>query len=366
MTMIAMDSSEVEPVISDQAQRKLRLAHTPTCVRDGWRTVSRASYQASVYSDSVVEVPEEMYSVETVEFLGFAAEVAWEIWKRYREQEKLQPDEVELLEVCNDRVDQGMDACDDTDDWDAAMQSMGITAQLRARILTPGHENIRATQSAKEWVLATIKERYGFLFSLNTWILHPNLSRALPVTRPPATKTAERWANRDGRPPRHPSMHDRALMLYKGGTMALLAHAQPGGHARLERIASRGTLDYSHAPAKPLYLTPQLGAATAFASYARARCGAEVPVGVLQVAVPKALLRVGRPISLSLFQDLAWCHRVYKTGTDGIAAAAASAGAHPLLVGPVLAISNATLHRLVRDGGVGRRKEMEEEEEEGG
>ena len=160
--------------ISDSVETYLLALGAPTSTEDGWRSLSAASYNSSSSdSDATIEIPEFIDSIETLKFIGFCDEAAEETWHNFCVVRERVGSDASLIHIAKNRVRRGHDAFEANHDWDLAMASMGIGPALRARILTPGYEDIRFSQTAKDWVIESIEDRYGFLKSLGDWITTP-------------------------------------------------------------------------------------------------------------------------------------------------------------------------------------------------
>jgi hypothetical protein len=150
-------------------------------IRSNWRAISASSISSgpSSSTDSNVEIPQVLESRATLDFLGFSDEAGDEVWDRYSNACTTHPDMVDLLEFAVAYVDSGQDAVDGTDDWERAMQSMGVGATLRERIMTPGHDTIRLSRSAKQWVIETMADLWLWLSTLGRTIEETEAERAI-------------------------------------------------------------------------------------------------------------------------------------------------------------------------------------------
>lgn len=137
-------------VLSESALEKLVALGSPIRYENGWRSISCASYMCGSSNDSgaTIELPDELDSVETLQFLGFTITAASTIWQRFVNAEEDYPAR-ELLKFARTYVRAGNNAYDEGDDWSAALDSMGATEKLRGRILTPGHEDVRLSRTAR-------------------------------------------------------------------------------------------------------------------------------------------------------------------------------------------------------------------------
>ena len=318
--------------ISESVESQLLALGTYTSTANGWRSLSTASYRSSsTDSDVTVEVPEIIDSIETLKFVGFTDEAAEQIWRAFSALREEWPDMASMIHIAKAHVRRGSDAFEATHDWDAAMTTMGIGPNLRACILTPGYENIRLGRSAMEWVIETIEDRYGFLRSLGTWITTPQHGRQRPTTIESLdssnlgrSQTPVGPASRAKLPTlrtfEHPSQpHVRLLtdvlpvgedevLLVKGGSLTRLNQAQSQGTNRLASQFSAPPSDLSQRPA--YYFSKQLEVARRYAMWARVRNNDIVPVGILYLVIPKALLSDAVEIVGSAFKEFLWKNRL--------------------------------------------------------
>lgn len=113
-----------------------------------------------------IEIPETLESKETYEFIGLTEEIASDIWKRYNTRDPAMPDSFLEFAQYHIEMHDAPDAYTRYDDWDACMEHMGVTKDLRDAILIPEFEDLRYTQSAKHWVIDTFEMCFGSLESI--------------------------------------------------------------------------------------------------------------------------------------------------------------------------------------------------------
>lgn len=165
----------IHPVISDETLREMVRTKCSGHVSDGWRHISNSLYMnVKPGNESIVAIPEYFDSLQTLEFLGFDKEVAQLIWSTYQEMAKTRSLD-EFIHGCiadfwNDFPQDVIDAIDEWDEWDEIIVSFGIGDDLRQRIMAPGYEKIRLTQTAHWWITQTIMERFKFLGCIDLFI----------------------------------------------------------------------------------------------------------------------------------------------------------------------------------------------------
>lgn len=129
----------------------------------------------------MIAIPDELESIQTLVFMGFSRSAAEATYERFRWIQREHPDE-ELLAIAKGTVRSGQDAIDDEENWDEAMQSMGMDVALRTRILSPEFHAICRTETAMFWVVETITDSYDFLLSLNETISYRTAGPSVSMT----------------------------------------------------------------------------------------------------------------------------------------------------------------------------------------
>ncbi|KAI9809388.1 MAG: hypothetical protein M1826_003923 [Phylliscum demangeonii] len=278
---------------------------------NGWRMISVSSY-SSDDSDATVEIPEDLDSAESLQFLGFHPEEAGEIWERHCRVEVNYPDfPNDLLEVAVLHVKGCGDAATDEDaEWDRAMIDMGMDAATRRAMLTPGHDEIRLRATPRHWVVETLIDRYTFLGSLGRAIVRPELGRdrlvsrmGLEVDRSVAPTGSLGRARRPAPPRFRPSMPPKPkdileeldvgpdeVLLLKGGSIA------PTEYAQEETL---------------VYFTLQLECARKYAEWAKDRnVDRGATAAILYVVVPREQLDDAVTIVGDELKELTWCNQL--------------------------------------------------------
>ncbi|KAL4726680.1 hypothetical protein ACLX1H_005568 [Fusarium chlamydosporum] len=122
-------------------------------------------------------IPDQLYSQETVEYVGFNKIKAAKLWKWWsegpndeckREIDYCPPDkpEISFLEIIKGPldVDDGNDVwVDDDTAWFSCMQYWGIATELQDAIMDKRFKQLRRTRSCVQWILDTIELRYESL-----------------------------------------------------------------------------------------------------------------------------------------------------------------------------------------------------------
>ncbi|KAI9808443.1 MAG: hypothetical protein M1826_004153 [Phylliscum demangeonii] len=132
--------------------------------------VSSRSFSATyvVQEMDEIELPANLISRETVEFLGYDSSTAEALWDRFRTQPANDDMEVDLLELALCRIEHWpRDATCESDDWDALMTEMGINDQLRQAIMFTQYTEIRYTASCHYWLMEAMNVKWHALEALD-------------------------------------------------------------------------------------------------------------------------------------------------------------------------------------------------------
>lgn len=138
---------------------------------NGWRSISVSSY-SSTDTVATIALPEDIDSIAGLEFRGFTAEAAASTREQYKKaREEYAP--FDIIKYATGYIRAARDSRnDDREEWKEAMRDMGMDEKTCDRIVTPGFDDIRLCQTAKYWVLETVKDRYAFLNALDFLITH--------------------------------------------------------------------------------------------------------------------------------------------------------------------------------------------------
>ncbi|KZF24880.1 hypothetical protein L228DRAFT_243619 [Xylona heveae TC161] len=157
------------PTLTAEARARLEALGAPAVdgPKPGWCTLTGGSYTTSSTAssgnskgDKPVTVPSYIESLETLEYFGFEESTANRIWDRYI---KYHDETLEFMDFVTGHLQGCQDAIAKDDDWNKAMEEMGIGKRLREAILDPDFDEIRLTGSARTWVLDTIQNSRSYL-----------------------------------------------------------------------------------------------------------------------------------------------------------------------------------------------------------
>ncbi|KAI9846029.1 MAG: hypothetical protein M1838_001479 [Thelocarpon superellum] len=179
------EHGDLSPIINNK--RKLSFAAITPPASDGSRSSSSSSSSASLITPAsfhtyalsqnrkIVEIPEELESVETYVFLGFDESTAAQLWYRYARARDHPNDppyggglEPDFFEFALRQIESGNihDATCGDDDWDAFMRGKGINQRMREAILRPGFDGIRCTASCRFWLVGALTRAWAGLTAL--------------------------------------------------------------------------------------------------------------------------------------------------------------------------------------------------------
>ncbi|KAJ5382700.1 hypothetical protein N7517_000611 [Penicillium concentricum] len=137
--------------------------------------IDRTSFSATFVnvSQDEIELPQEMESGETYEFIGFNEETASKLWDQYVSRpidDPLDSLDFEFMDYARSQVKNSTvpDVLSITDDWTPTMAALGIGQCLQQSILHPDFDDVRATASCKFWLLDSIEMAFKTLEGLNS------------------------------------------------------------------------------------------------------------------------------------------------------------------------------------------------------
>jgi hypothetical protein len=294
-------------------------------------------------------LPDNIESAECLQFLGLAPEVAAAVYRNYVQGKQDLGDPADILEYAVGHVQHcGYDAvAGDTEketihEWHLAMASMGVCEELRHRILSPGFEKFRTMETARHWVIDTMRTTYRFLMSVNDRVLEtcatptnnvfgPRVPPARPIDTPlkavPPPGASAPSARRPpiglfAPPPPSPVVatiaetlrvepHER--ILFHGSDFEKLRRAiGANGCLHLQKTLSEPPTDYSSVLALG-YFTKQRWAALEYAKWVRQRqMAGTASVGIMTLIVPQSLLADAGEIVGDHLLEFAWHNRLEK------------------------------------------------------
>ncbi|KAI9829830.1 MAG: hypothetical protein M1826_005407 [Phylliscum demangeonii] len=168
--------SLLSPIVNNKRMISATLISPPSSISLSTSESSRSASRVSPRSFSAtyvvqemdeIELPANLISRETYEFLGYDSSTAEALWHRFWTQPADDDMEVDLLELALCRIEYWpREATCESDDWDALMMEMGINDQLRHAIMLPEYTEIRYTASCHYWLMEAMNVKWHALEAL--------------------------------------------------------------------------------------------------------------------------------------------------------------------------------------------------------
>ena len=124
----------------------------------------------SISPDHFVTIPELLFSLETITYVGFdhdTASAIWERWARWGNDggREIDGGPITFASMFLEQIrSQANDTCSSLDsDWYETMAVLGISKELQDNMMDPRYKPIRLTQSLRYWLLDTLSMRYETL-----------------------------------------------------------------------------------------------------------------------------------------------------------------------------------------------------------
>lgn len=139
----------------------------------GYRAVSKTSYADYLDSEATLLVPDELESLETLEFLEFNHTTAVIVWERFKNLQVQFPESADIVAAAKSHVRgiAGHDTTSENDDeWVDVMREIGLTSKFQARIMASEMRDMRLSGSLIDWIWQMFEMRYEFLLNLDSVI----------------------------------------------------------------------------------------------------------------------------------------------------------------------------------------------------
>ncbi|CAG8890146.1 unnamed protein product [Penicillium egyptiacum] len=275
-------------------------------------SIDRTSFSATFVNVSrdEIELPQDLTSGETYEFIGFDKETAGKLWDQYLSRpigDPLDPFDFDFMDYARSQVKNSTvpDVLSVTDDWTPTMAALGINYCLQQSILHPDFDDVRATASCKFWLLDSMEMAFKTLEGLNGQ-LRQELERRqrltiLGVREKSPFKSLKSAAKETTIPNECPATdivaEQEAPARLIGYTMiwraCLLSEAvecceSRPGELQITPVCSRPG-DFSGRTAVA-YFSPERETADRYAAYKKHRFSI-AELAILQVAVPDSLMQ---------------------------------------------------------------------------
>lgn len=286
--------------------------------------ISSASFSATYQNTAkdFIEFPEDLYSCETYQFLGFDEPAAEMLWKRYLTGDPTNPfggfvgyfqTHIEWSKV--------QDAESVHDDWWGAMRKLGVNETLQEAIMAPGFDDIRTTATCKQWLLFSMASTFETLEGLNDQLRLEQAKRQhlAKIGRremsPPRALSSPRSRKGVSPPPQVSTTISSVLDVSREGSAAvdsILAEAPESslGHTMIWRAGLKDrtvacctenadSLTFDRISSAPgdfsgkipvVYFSPQRETADMYAMYLK-HIAPITEIAVLQLAVPNEFVQ---------------------------------------------------------------------------
>ncbi|MCJ1422881.1 hypothetical protein MMC29_000761 [Sticta canariensis] len=281
----------------------------------GRRVLSVSPYSSgSTPSHSTIDLPEYLYSYDTLIFCDLNPTVASFIFKGYKSVvEGYGEDFVDFREIIKNVIEYSKaDACFEDDDWETALFELDANSDLINRILDPFWKVVRLCRTAKEWIWFVVSSRLEFLESLNSSITaYGEKSQLKQVKSSVSDSHIASSASSTSQPLKLPPSGtfvepsntkiptstqetvtpvENRQMFYKGGLMHRLRSAGPNKKI-FPSLMSTLLRDF-HAINGGLYLSKHRQVAWESAQIAAHFVDGrhQLPVGILSISIPVDLL----------------------------------------------------------------------------
>ncbi|KAH6983442.1 hypothetical protein BKA56DRAFT_655924 [Ilyonectria sp. MPI-CAGE-AT-0026] len=264
-----------------------------------------------------IDIPEVLFSRETLTFLGFnesASETIWSRWVNCGPDDGREIDgglvtfESMARAYIYGTFTREEDASSDDDlAWRASMNSCGINEELQTAIMTPRCRDVRLTESCQFWLLDTISARYAslkqiqaasFTRSARQIASHPGVSSLLPGEQMPSqySSTSEMLYGAPGMSPMVTSAPEVRVstpghtVLYRGGYATSInpIFDDAGQVAKITPLFSGRPGDFNSMK-KAISMVLDFEIAHKYAYWSQVRDGSRLAV-ILRLEIPNSAL----------------------------------------------------------------------------
>ncbi len=137
----------------------------------GRKVLSVSSYSSgSTSAQATIDLPDHLYSYDTLIFCDFHPTVALHTFKGYESAvERYGEDSVDFREIIKNMIEcSEADACLENDGWETALFELGANSHLINRILDSLWKDVRLCRTAKERIRLRCQLAVKFLEFLNS------------------------------------------------------------------------------------------------------------------------------------------------------------------------------------------------------
>lgn len=282
---------------------------------------SDSSTSASSVDPEFIDVPTSLRSQDSYEFVGLSKPTAAELWQRYC---NIPADltgadgPITFISLATDHIArQYSNAYDEEDDWQAVISQWGVAQELIMSIIAPEFEFPRFTMSARDWVVDSMKLRYGALQEIQEKSrLRLRLKQASrragaqyhvkkggeePTLRGDGGEESSKEAK--GKARAFPVGHAHTLLWRGTATHWLEGIQATDGTWELAKMYSTAPNDFQGSiGGGMLYASPQRVVAEKYANYAKHRSGTS-GVRLVWMRVPNEVIQGMKPYDLRVGEE---------------------------------------------------------------
>ena len=257
-----------------------------------------------------LEIPVELTSVATYEYLGFTTSRAvsfWRLWTAMPSSARAPdgPNDFVSIPLHHIRYAQG-DAFGQTEGWRETMDDWDICTWLTDLILTPEFDEIRLTRSGRDWVLLAIHLRYEGLIAAQRVSRHRVSERQRKKQRVGSSSEEPdealggsdlqvRGGISDQSRAQRPQHTPGSTTLWRGGIKIQMDEFLNDRVS--EKLLSQAPSDFRGGIGAMCYLTPQREVAILYAKFKKHIADIH-SVALLRVDVPNSLIESLKPVLL--------------------------------------------------------------------
>lgn len=149
----------------------------------GFSSASPTISSASSATTRSISIPDQMISPQTYQYLGFSPNVAKYLFGRFERRVKEVDEEEEMLGFAQSYIRYKCEGIEDSsEDWERALDNVGIHGRMRSALLDPKHSQIRGIQPLSSWLCEMLETNHDALVGLEDTILS-NIDPTYPSLR---------------------------------------------------------------------------------------------------------------------------------------------------------------------------------------
>ena len=141
-------------------------------VKNGFRAILKTAYtsESNVDCEAPGYIPDNLKSIETLQFLELTSESATMVWSEYLQDKIDRPSRAHVLSQAKLYVSRFPNLMKQSDDWYGSMDAMGLNKSCQDRLMDQVFGYMRLGSSLHETVHDMMDMRYRFLRGLDAHI----------------------------------------------------------------------------------------------------------------------------------------------------------------------------------------------------